>query len=551
MTCIAGSGLAIDGTAAAPAEGSSVDSDNLAPAPVPIELTQLSPVQGPPSLLQPAPSQAVGAAPTASSILAQQNVTQGGEVPSREWTIVPSVTVGETYNDNVNLAPKGQAQADFITTVQPGLLISATGPRLNLSLNYNPFINYYARGTTASPQILQNLIGTGRIQLVPEWFSVDAGASINQQTVNNTGAIVTTNLTNSSNSQTVQSYHISPDLKHQFGDLLISDTNYSFGSTIVGGDLIAPTVTHSLSETVSNGPAFGNLSWSAKASSSRTNSESGTGTTDPLAGTSSKDDLAEADLGYALGFIGLPGLSAIGTFGYEDLTDPSLFGDLSGLYWNGGFQYQPNQILSLKFTYGRRYNQPNYAFSGKYDTGQTQITASYAETVQTISSLAQNSLGALIPGPNGTVIDPLTGQQIPESQINLFGLQSTTFLDKLGTVTAQTTRGRNTYSITASDEIRKTDVPPQNEEVVSGFASWRRQLWPDLSSSLGASYSHINFGDGTGRVDQLYTINLGLTYTVSPNATASLNVSRSDQISTSATENITTDLVAFLFSQKF
>src|SRR4029077_13074437 len=41
--------------------------------------------------------------------------------PAPPWVLTPSLTLGETYPDNVTLAPPGQARSDLITTISPGL----------------------------------------------------------------------------------------------------------------------------------------------------------------------------------------------------------------------------------------------------------------------------------------------------------------------------------------------------------------------------------------------------------------------------------------------
>src|SRR5690242_20023229 len=86
--------------------------------------------------LAPAPvTPTAPAAPAAAGTAAPNAVTQ---VLPGTWVITPSVEIGETWNDNITLAPKGSETRDFITTITPGLNIVVQAPRVNLAVNYAP-----------------------------------------------------------------------------------------------------------------------------------------------------------------------------------------------------------------------------------------------------------------------------------------------------------------------------------------------------------------------------------------------------------------------------
>ena len=59
-------------------------------------------------------------------------------------TIVPSVTVSEEYNDNVNLS-NANRQSDFITSIQPGLAVSLESATYRLAAGYSFSADMYAR----------------------------------------------------------------------------------------------------------------------------------------------------------------------------------------------------------------------------------------------------------------------------------------------------------------------------------------------------------------------------------------------------------------------
>src|SRR5215470_7341054 len=71
--------------------------------------------------------------------------------PTPPWLFTPSITIAETYTDNFNLDPPGQARTDLITTISPSLSVVGHTARVNLAFTYNPQLLLFALGTS-SPQ---------------------------------------------------------------------------------------------------------------------------------------------------------------------------------------------------------------------------------------------------------------------------------------------------------------------------------------------------------------------------------------------------------------
>ena len=75
----------------------------------------------------------------------RQDDPQRLQMPRRApLTIVPSVTVAEEYNDNVNLS-NANRESDFITTIQPGLAVSLESGTYRLAAGYSFSADMYAR----------------------------------------------------------------------------------------------------------------------------------------------------------------------------------------------------------------------------------------------------------------------------------------------------------------------------------------------------------------------------------------------------------------------
>ena len=133
-----------------------------------------------------------------------------------KWDIVPTLSVAETYTDNVSLAPNALKQSDWVTQVTPGISMTATGARLKFNASYNPQITYYAQGSQGN-QIYQQLNATGNAELTEKLLFVDAGANVSQQNVSLLGPQTTSNVNTTGNRATVGTYFVSPYLRRDFG----------------------------------------------------------------------------------------------------------------------------------------------------------------------------------------------------------------------------------------------------------------------------------------------------------------------------------------------
>ncbi len=466
--------------------------------------------------------------------------------------LIPSVSVGETFNDNVNLSPKGQAQSDFITTVSPGLNLAVQGSRVKLNLNYNPQELFFARGTSPD-QIQQRLQGAGHSEIVPEMLFFDANVSADQEFINNTGPIGSTTLTTNNNLQTVYAETATPYLLQHFGPYMDSETRYRFSSVSTSGAQVAPQTIHEGLQRFTGGEFFGRLSWAVTADWNLI--QRGISTNDAFSSTDSKSELARADFRYPV----YEALSIIGGAGYEKIIDPTLLEQPSGLIWNAGFQYQPNPKILYTLTYGRRFNQTDIELHSTHQvTPRLTVNTLYSKTIQTGQSQLAANLGQLIAGPNGTFINSQTGQifvlgnTTSGRSSSAFGITSGSFLQTRSEADATFTSGRNSYFATVYD-VKETSNSGTiaSEKIRGGSVTWNRQLWPDLTSNLGGSYNRDTFEDGIGRIDDFYSAFFGLAYNFGPDASANMLISRSDTESNIATNSVENDIITVSLRKQF
>jgi uncharacterized protein (PEP-CTERM system associated) len=481
------------------------------------------------------------------------------------FLITPSIELGEAFNDNVNLAPKGSTEWDFITTISPGISITAQGARSNLAVTYDPQELLFAR-TSPSNVLQQRLLGAGTAELWNQVLFIEGTASISQAFARTTGPVAPTTLTTNGNLQTVYTETASPYLRQHLGSYADSESRYVFTSTStssgtnVGGTAvaIAPEMTHELRQTFVGGEAFGRLGWQLLGDWTRL--ERGQATGDPFSGLVSKDELIRGDLKYPI----YQALSAIGGVGYERIIDPTLTTAPKGVIWNAGLSYQPNPLVALSLTYGERFDTSDIEFNATYNLDpQLHLAAIYTSTVQTGQSQFAGNTASLAVGPDGTLIDTRTGQPFVQSNgSGSFGITSGSFLAKTGTLNATYTQLRDTYTAT----VYETKISGNNtinpalaaatstvtaQRIFGGSLGWTHLLRPDLTANAGGTYYHTLFLDGSGRRDNAYTLSIGLTYTLSPTATATLTLSRYDLQSNIEINSLTNDIVMASIRKQF
>src|SRR5215471_15148650 len=99
---------------------------------------------------------------------------------AEEWKITPSVSIFESFTSNARLAPPGDEEFDFFTTVSPAIDIHGNSPRLKLDLSYDLDAIGYARETDLS-EFRNQLRFSSTATLVPEMGFIDARAAVSQQ----------------------------------------------------------------------------------------------------------------------------------------------------------------------------------------------------------------------------------------------------------------------------------------------------------------------------------------------------------------------------------
>lgn len=147
-----------------------------------------------------------------------------GQAPFRPLSIVPEISIGATYTDNVELLPSEGAKGSWVTTIAPSIRLERTGPRLTAFLSYRLQSQTYSSQSRLNE--IQNFLSSRlTMEAIENFLFADARASISQE---NRSAFAASSSTDaaSSNANRIETrtYQLSPFIRGRLG----TDAIYQF-----------------------------------------------------------------------------------------------------------------------------------------------------------------------------------------------------------------------------------------------------------------------------------------------------------------------------------
>jgi len=333
-----------------------------------------------------------------------------------EIKVTPSVTVQETWTDNVNLASSGQARSEFITDIAPGISVVENTPRLQMAGSYR--FHEFAYTDRNAPNLhdsQSDLAATLRARVIEDLLFLDADASRNQQAVSAFGPQVSDNPYTGNNRTNVSTWRVSPYLARRIGttaNLLVRYTRDSVQTSVIGyGNTHGDTADVALSS-VGDQRIGWNLQYDRQNLSDR------------LAGDSSSTT-GSAGLSWRV----RPNFSLTGMSGYDRYDYGTLGGRTQGRSWNVGYTYTPSTRTSLTMSFGRHYFGKSRAMRAMHRSRHTVWNLSYDESVTTSRQqyLLPSTVdtAALLDGLfMASFPDPVLRRQAVEAYLQATGLPS-------------------------------------------------------------------------------------------------------------------------------
>ena len=291
-----------------------------------------------------------------------------------DWAFVPTLTLRQTYTDNVAQQSDELARSQLVTEISPGFELKHQGPRL--TVNARSGWQYYympdkdIAGTNRTSRYLQ---ADAQAKLVDQLLYVDAMASRGQQSISQFGQLNTGSNYASANRTEVATWRISPYLVHRFGSAASSELRYTRDSVDAGRTGLGNTDGDTLSFSLNSGPAYRQLTWGLQLMEQKIHEQ---------AANDSNVQTASANLGYQV----RPTLKLTAGLGYDNYDYESLGGANGGKAWNAGFAWTPSRRTSLTGTFGRRYYGPSRSLNALHRSRHTNWSIVYDDSVQSTRS---------------------------------------------------------------------------------------------------------------------------------------------------------------------
>jgi hypothetical protein len=307
---------------------------------------------------------------------------------SRRFKVSPYANASATYSDNIALQPDDSLTKEAGMAYNAGVGVNATYQSKRLDAVAGANVTQTWRDNETSQTLPTANAGVSS-ELVNNLLYVDALGSVqalreNAQTANSfSGA-------GNGNYEAYLQASVSPYLRHQFGRLAVGELRYGYdyggGSTDTVGTIQSHTYKASLG--TSNNSARLNLNGST--------SYSDIAYEDQFGGNNDSTQLTnELTATYAL----TKKITAIGQVGHDEVetTDTSYSEDLSGLFYNGGLQYTPNDRFRVTGRYGRRHDTQYYALDGNYNVTKRVFLGATAMS-QLLTAIPLGYQGNITPG---------------------------------------------------------------------------------------------------------------------------------------------------------
>jgi uncharacterized protein (PEP-CTERM system associated) len=517
-----------------------------------------------PSVVSPASA----ASPDASdaSALAHQLQLLGpfGGAVGPGWTFTPSLTLQEAYNDNL-FQSGNDRRWDLITYLTPGIAIYGDTPNVQLRLNYQPTLIYYAR-TPSLNQIAQNLDAIGDVTLWQDHLYLDVRATAGVGSANGStpglgfGSGGTGQPTNGitgltkQNSTQYTAFAVSPYFLQQFdtyGTLKIGYTlGYSTSSNNAGSVPLPTNTTGPSASQVSNQEL---LQFTSGTFLERMtdivlisgNQFQGTG----ASSQSGHNDTASNQVNYALN----RWIEVFASIGYEDIdysgTNSLAIHDIT---WQLGTTLTPSPRSSLTMSYGHQQGTDSFSANGLYQlTGRTSVNVSYGQTLGTNLQQLQSQLAQSDINSSGVVVNSRTGAPLFNAN-SLLGTQNQLYRATTGTVgtTTQLDRDTITFNLQYADYTAAGAGATGSTTGFTGTANWLHSLRDDLTLSSSGSYGIRWFLD-PGGTNRFFALTASLNYVLSETVTGTLSYEFYDLNSTQPGQTLYQDIIILGLTKRF
>ncbi|MEH6547057.1 MAG: TIGR03016 family PEP-CTERM system-associated outer membrane protein [Sneathiella sp.] len=451
-----------------------------------------------------------------------------------DWIFTPYVGIREAYTDNV-LSTATNTESDFLTTLSAGFTIDGIGNRLNLRGSYDGAYDKYV-DTSELDGFRNSLLGSANAELVEDHFFLDGQIAYTAEDLSTTGGGSSAiDRTLSSEQTQVLNYSISPYYVQRFGGTAVGIARYrfsqvSFDETDVGGATSNPgtETTNEVNLILESGRDFSRTSWTLEAFGVDTDVEDG-------------DDLKRGTFVAGGQYSINRNVALLGITGYDEFDGENIDNDeLSGAFIGAGVRLTPGPRTDLSLGYGYRYGEAIWNMDFSYIVSSAAIlTASYFVDVGTGGQAYTNR----------DVLDE-DGELINTNFSNTDFVGTTAKVETFD-IGLTGTRGLNSYRAGGAYEKRDFLTSNTNDETVSVFGRYSRELSPKLGASIDGSWSKVIEPETPGTAETTIRAGASLNYRFGHNFTGSLAYNYYDRDADITADNIRENAISVSLNKSF
>lgn len=220
----------------------------------------------------------LAAALAQTSVSAQVDGGAADPGSRKGFGVVPRIGVSETWTDNLALSPDNSRDRAFITTISPGISLTANTGWVRGSFDYTLDGIVYTKSDRKN-RLQNQMNGRATAELVETALYVDVVGSISQQTVSAFGTQSPDSTLDNSNRTETRNLQVSPYWRGRLGNAAtfelratgqIRDSSEGGSSSLGGGGGDSKEGTLQLSM---SGPAGRSLNWGLNAATTRSHFE--------------------------------------------------------------------------------------------------------------------------------------------------------------------------------------------------------------------------------------------------------------------------------------
>jgi len=431
-----------------------------------------------------------------------------------EWSIIPRISVSETYDDNVRLAGEGQEEDDYISQINPGFSVVGKGRYSQLLLDYT-MQNIFYKNNDKYDDTYHNLRASNNTEIYRDHLFLDASANYSQRIINLQQTSSTDNAAISDNRTDVAAYTVKPYYINNFGHTSMLRLEHTYNELDSKNDELRETdntVNTSYVE-LKSGPAFKRFTWQISHQKQ---------SVEYRERSSVKSLNSQALLNYLF----TKKVYFVGVAGYEEYNYAVMAGQKNpeGSYWEAGLGWTPSHRTRLEIRQGEHYYGETSKFLFDHRTRQSTWSINYSEEINTTSRTE--------PQIDTEFFNPET-EAFEETPIDIsYSDVAVVSLDKVLSASVSKMTAKTVLTLNVSDSRRIYQERPGEERNASATVSWKWQVARRTSVNLQEKLEERKFTVPDREIKTGQHL-LSVDYNISTNASAYFSYDNTTQESKS------------------